>query len=164
MGVFFADRRCPLSAVATIPTYVPLDEAARQYGLSEVALRRAVEQGIIRAVRLLGEGIAVADEDVAVVAERDALWKKVKHLDGHQVGIEEACRKYNVSKASVYRWIELGYVRVLDDQRGGGRGHKRLVNEADVAYAALVADARGRKKGKRILVPEFIPPHASSQL
>ena len=105
----------------------------------------------------------MADEDVAVIAERDALWAQVRQLDGNSIGIEEACRKYSVSKASIYRWIDLGYVRVLDDQRGGGRGHKRLVNEADVAYAALVAEVRGRKKGKRILAPEFIPPHVVSQ-
>ena len=149
-----------MEAMTTLPTYIPLPEAAGRYGLSEAALRRALERGIIRAVRLLGEGIAVADEDVAVVAERDALWAQVSYLDGNSIGIEEACQKYNVSKASVYRWIELEYVRVLDDQRGGGRGHKRLVNEADVAYASLVAKVRGRKKGKRILAREFIPPHA----
>jgi len=60
---------------------------------------------------------------------------------------------------SIYRWIERGYVRVLDDQRGGGRGRKRLLNEADVAYAALVAKERGKREGRRILTPEFIPPH-----
>ena len=153
-----------MSAVAALPTYIPLTEAARRYGLSEAALRRAVEKGIIRAVRTPRGEILVVNEAVTQVKEhiarREQLWKQVSHLDGHPIGIREACEKYRLDVSSIYRWIDKGYVRVLSrGNKGGGRGRKRTLNEADVAYISLVADLRGRKQGKKIVTTEFIPPH-----
>jgi len=34
--------------------------------------------------------------------------------------------------------VALGYIRTLGGQKGGGRGNKRLLNETDVAYTALL--------------------------
>jgi predicted site-specific integrase-resolvase len=144
-----------------LPTYIPLSKAARRYRISAKDLTNLIEKGTIRAVKVNGR-VAVAEGDVARVVKRDELWQRVKHLDGKPIGMEEACTKYRLSSPSVYRWIELGYVRVLEDQRGGGRGRKRALNEADVAYAALVAEVRGKRRGRRIFTREFVPPHAAS--
>jgi predicted site-specific integrase-resolvase len=124
-----------------------------------------IEDGRIDAVKTNGD-VAVAEEDVSktqeTMAERDELWRRVQHLDGKPIGLREGCRKYDLSSPSVYNWIRKGYIRVLKDRRGGGRGRKRLLNEADVAYAALVAEERGQQQGRAIFVPEFVPPHCSA--
>jgi len=144
-----------------LPTYIPLNQAATRYGVNAAMLRHAVESGIMQAVRTPEGGILVASKDMAVMTERGNLWNQVRHLDGKPIGIGEACRKYKLGTVSVYHWIEQGYVRVLNDQRGGGRGNKRTLNEADVAYASLVADTRGRRPGRRIFTQKFLPPHLS---
>ena len=144
-----------------LPTYIPLNQAAMRYSVNVAMLHRAVESGIMQAVRTPEGRILVADEDVSVMVERDNLWNQVRHLDGRPIGLGEACRKYKLGTVSVYHWIEQGYVRVLNDQRGGGRGKKRTLNEADVAYASLVADTRGRRPGRRIFTRNFLPPHLS---
>jgi hypothetical protein len=145
-----------------LPTYIPVAEATEKYRVGRRELDRLVESGRVRAVQVNG-GIAVAEEDVKETTIRPSdLWDRVKGLDGEPIGLGEARRKYRLGAASLNRWVELGYVRVLDDQRGGGRGRKRMLNEADVAYIALVADERGRRPGRRILTPEFSPPHVSS--
>jgi len=141
-----------------LETYIPLKEAARRYGISAKILTHNVEAGIIRAVRVNG-GIAVAEEDVQVLSKRDELWERVKHLDGVPIGVEEARRKYHLGAASLNRWIRSKIVRVIETPSGRGRGKKKLLNEADVAYAELVAKERGRKRGKRIFTDEYLPPH-----
>jgi predicted site-specific integrase-resolvase len=124
-----------------------------------------IEDGRIDAVKTNGD-VAVAEEDVSktqeTMAKRDELWRRVQHLDGKPIGLEDAYTKYDMNPSSVYRWIEKGYIRILKDRRGGGRGRKRLINEADMAYIAEVGDERGRKRGKPILTSEFIPPHCNS--
>jgi predicted site-specific integrase-resolvase len=151
--------------LANLRTYIPLSEAVRRYDLDPGILTRMIEDGRIDAVRTNGD-IAVAEEDVdrtrKTMSKRDELWRRVRHLDGRPIGLREGCRKYDFSSPSVYNWINKGYIRVLKDTRGGGRGRKRLLNEADLAYAALVAKERGQQQGKAIFTTEFIPPHSVS--
>ncbi len=150
---------------ASFPTYILLDDAAKKYHFDRQTLTRLVECGKIQAVKING-GIAVAAKEVEnakqKMSKRNELWSRVQHLDGVPIGLEEACTRYNISSPSLYRWIDLSYVRVLGDQRGGGRGRKRTLNEADVAYAELVAKERGRKRGRRIFSSEYLPPHYAS--
>jgi predicted site-specific integrase-resolvase len=121
-----------------------------------------VDDGKIRAVEINGN-VAVAEEDIEdtspLLSKRKELWARVRHLDGKPIGVREACEKYNLSPTSLYRWINRKYIRVLNDQRGGGRGIKRLLNEADVAYAAAVAKRRGQTQGRTIFTSEFAPIH-----
>ena len=139
-------------------TYIPLREASERYGVARKSLTQLVDSGRIRAVNING-GIAVAEEDVASTSRRDELWARVGMLDGNPIGVAEARRKYRMGAATLNRWVKTGVVRVLEAPEGRGRGQKRLLNEADVAYAGLVADERGRKRGRRILTPEYMPPH-----
>ena len=142
-----------------LPTYIPLGEAAAKYRLDRQSLTQAIEDGIIRAVRING-GVAVANEDVAVVNKRNSLWKRVKHLDGNPISMSEACERYpEINFASLSRWVQQGHIRTISGQRGGGRGRKLLLNEADVAYTASLVQIRGKKPGKRVFTPEYLPPH-----
>lgn len=145
-----------------LPSYIPFREAIERYRLDRHVLARLVEDGRVRAVDIKGD-VAVAEEDVegasALVSKREELWAQVKHLDGKPIGVTESCKKYELSPSSLYRWIDRSYVRVLQDRRGGGRGHKRLLNEADVAYAALVAEHRAHTQTRDVFTSEFAPPH-----
>lgn len=143
-----------------LPEFLPLEEAARRYRLSPEALTQAIESGKVRAARLNGR-IWVAAEDIQKMTKRDMLWAQVAHLDGKPIALEQACLQYAISSPSLYKWISAGYVRVLEDHRGGGRGRKRLLNEADVAYAALVAQERGKRRGRAVFTEDFLPPHLS---
>jgi predicted site-specific integrase-resolvase len=148
--------------LANLRTYIPLSEAVRRYDLDPGVLTRMIEDGRIDAVRTNGD-IAVAEEDVdrtrKTMSKRDELWRRVRHLDGRPIGIRAACNEYGFSTSSLYRWIERDYVRILKDQRGGGRGRKRALNEADVAYAAEVAKIRGKTPGRAIFTSDYTPPH-----
>ena len=131
-----------MEAVATLPTYISLREAAARYGLSEAALRRGVETGIIRAVRLLGEGIAVADEDVAVVAAQQEAGKEGDEL----VSISEAARKLGISSSIVWEWYNKGWLPAK------GRGARRaiLVSFSRAQKLADLRKANGRR-GRRLI-------------
>jgi predicted site-specific integrase-resolvase len=148
--------------LSNLRTYISLSEASRRYDLDPAVLTSMIEDGRIDAVKTNGD-VAVAEEDVSktqeTMAKRDELWRRVQHLDGKPIGINEACDKYDFAPSSLYRWIDKGYIRVLEDQRGGGRGRKRLLNEADVAYAAEIADLRGRSPGRAIFVSGYTPLH-----
>jgi predicted site-specific integrase-resolvase len=149
--------------MAELPTYITLEEAARCYHLSQQMLTRAVENGIIRAVKVNGGIIAVAEGDVRVMSKREELWEQVKHLDGVPISVNDAAARYRLSTGSLTRWISAGYIRVLHpgDPRGG-RGRKTLLNEADVAYAKLVAGERQSKPGRRVFTREFLPAFLSA--
>lgn len=143
-----------------LPQYIPLDAALHRVPLR--ILRGAVISGKIGAVQV-NQTIFVDENAVAAwverraqaAAEREALWEKVKHLDGRGIGVEEACQMYGYGRSSIYRWLDAGQVRIVKDCRGGGRGHKRLLNQADLAYIAVVGEVHGRCSGRPILTPEF---------
>jgi len=144
-----------------LPTFIPLEEAARRYGLSREVLTRLIEDGKIKAARVNG-GITVAENDIREVKKRDRLWKQVEALDGCPIGVKDARLKYSFGAATLKQWIEDGIVRVLSHPDGYGRGKKKLLNEADVAYANLVAKARGRRRGRRIFTSDYLPPHVGA--
>jgi predicted site-specific integrase-resolvase len=141
----------------SLPVYITLSEATRRYRVSRGALTRLVESGRVRAVKIDG-GIAVAEEDVKGARKRDALWERVRHLDGVPICVSEAAERYRLSTGSVTRWVKAGYIRVL--RKGdpkGGRGRKTHLNEADVAYAKLASEQRQSKPGGQVFTAEFLP-------
>ena len=145
--------------VTELPQYIPLAEALRRFRISEEALKEAISSGRIRTATI-GEEVAVAEQDVRKLSiDREALWQEASRWEGHVIGIEEAHELYGLNKQSIYRWIEKGYIRVVKDQRGGGRGRKRLLNKADVVYIALLKERIGQHRGRRLLTPETLPPH-----
>ncbi len=131
-----------MEAVATLPTYIPFREAAARYGLSEATLRLAVEKGIIRAVRLLGEEIAVADEDVAVIAAQQEAREEGDEL----VSISEAARRLGINSGIVWWWYKHGWLPAL------GRGPNRaiFVSFKRAKELASLREKRG-KRGRRLI-------------
>ncbi len=146
--------------MAEMPVYILMDEATRRYGIDQKVLVRLVESGKIRAARLDGQ-VLVMDEDIQKITLRDKLWSQVAHLDQRPITLYQARAQYRIGSVTLYNWINQGIVRVL---KRAQKGKKPLVliNEADVAYAALVARERGVSRGRRTFTPDFLPPHLQS--
>ncbi len=140
-----------------LPTYIPLDEAVRRYRIDREALTQMVESGKIRAVRIDGR-IAMDEKSLEAVEQREILWRQVAHLDQVPITLYQARVKYHVGSVTLYNWIKDGIVRVLQ-QTYKGRKRVTLVNEADIAYAAKVAQVRNVRRGRRTFTPEYLPPH-----
>ena len=91
-----------------LPTYISLNQAATRYGVNVAVLRRAVEAGIMRAVKI-NEEVIVADEDVAVVAAQTEAKDKGDEL----VSISEAARRLNINSRIICRWESYGWLPVV---------------------------------------------------
>ncbi len=132
-----------------LPTYIPLTEAARRYGMSQEALTRAVADGIMRAVRTPDGRVLVASEDVAVVTK-----EQFSHLQGQGISIRGASRKYDVPVSTLRSWARQGHIKILTPPAERRQGRVILLDEQDVAYCATVyhqlKQARGQVAGMRI--------------
>ena len=140
--------------MVTLPTFLPLSEAARKYGLEEDRLRALIEKGKIRAGVVAGEMVVSEDEvrDQAVTRKEDLPeYKKHAHLKGVPIWINEAARKYNLLAPTILKWVRLGVIK-----RIGNEGNKVLLDEADVAYCAEIYKKFG-KQGRRMFDENGLP-------
>jgi len=143
----------------SLPTFIPLAEAARKYNLSEGVLTRLILDGRIHAGRLPSGDIVVSDDKriSEVESKEQVIQERFAHLRGKPVGIAEAARKYGITHPTISRWMRLGYIRRL-----GTNGQKILVDLADVAYCADVYRQRRGKQGRRIFDSEGYPYQSKS--
>ena len=132
--------------------YIPLDVAARKYGVSKKVLRQRIESGKLKSVKLADGGLLVADNnDPSLNIKREDF----EHLRGQKISMSEASRKYSTPEITIphqnfSRWAKTGYIKVLE------RGWKVLLDEADVAYCAAVFKAKYNfYDGQMIGVPVF---------
>ncbi len=110
-----------------IPNYIPIDQATKHYPISRAALTQAIQAGKMRAVKVNGS-IAVAEEDMKILAialDDDLLGKPIRAL--------EAAEKYNVTHASVNRWVNAGYVPIIEQRAG-----YLVVDEAHIKRCAEI--------------------------
>ncbi len=146
----------------TLPTFLPLSEAARKYGLDETRLRQLIEAGKIRAGTVTGE-VVVSEEEVRSEAIQEKGLRKEDlpeyqihaHLRGHSIGFTEALGRYNINLSTLYRWYKKGFIRETKREKGLG-GEKIFLDEADVAYCVEVYRRRGGQ-GKRVFNREGMP-------
>ncbi len=133
-----------MPTITGLPTYIPLREAAIRCGVSETVLRRAVNDGIIRSVRLTGGKIAVADEDAAIVAAQiEAI------ADGDElVSLSQAARKLQIDSSTVWWWYKHGWL----EKRGSGPRNAILFSwkEAKKLHQ-LYHQRRGGQRGRRLI-------------
>lgn len=123
--------------------YKTLQDAAKQYNVEPEKLRELIDQGDLRA-GMLGDGLIVLEDDVLTyVAERDVSREQFKDLDGVEIGINQAAIKYGFSTVVISDWVKRGKVRFIRKQ-----GNRKLVNEADVAYARALAEIKGLRSGR----------------
>lgn len=144
--------------MAALPNFLPVDEAARKYGLDLSRLHSLIEAGKIRAGMIAGETIVSEDEvrDEAVeqkVLSKEDLpeYQKHAHLKGNPIWISEAARQYRVLPQTLWKWVKAGYIKQV-----GTKGNKTLIDEADVAYCVEIYRKRG-KPGRILFNPDGTP-------
>ena len=133
--------------MVTLPTLIPLSEAASKYGLDELRLRALVEKGKISAGVVSGEMVVSEDEVRGEAIEQKGLRKEDlpeyqihAQLRGNPIWIRKAEEKYGIPNPTIWRWMKAGIINYL-----GRVGNKVLIDEADVAYCSEIYRQRGRQ-------------------
>jgi hypothetical protein len=123
--------------------YKTLQDAAEKYNIEPERLQELVDQGEVRS-GMLGDELIVLEDDVRTyVAERDVTREQFKHLEGVEIGINQAAIKYRFTGVTIADWVKRGKIRLIRQQ-----GNRKLINEADVAYARALADIKGLRSGR----------------
>jgi hypothetical protein len=128
----------------SIPTFIPLTEAARKYDLTEDVLTRLIQDGRIEAAQLPSGELLVSDESMNEKTKEQIIKEQFPHLQGTGITISQAATKYNVPRSTLEAWVSrYGYITIVDDHN-----YPKTINEAEVAYCAEVYHTR-RTKGIR---------------
>ena len=123
--------------------YKTLQDAAEKYNIEPERLQELVDQGEVRS-GILGDELIVLEDDVRTyVAERDVTREQFKHLEGVEIGVNQAAIKYRFTGVTISDWVKRGKIRLIRQQ-----GNRKLINEADVAYARALADIKGMRSGR----------------
>ena len=130
-------------------TYLPIQEAANFANMTIDELYNLISSGKIGASMLATTGtLIVKRSELPVRREDTAEWAQVAHLQGVGIGIRQASVKYNIGAATLGRWVDRGLVHRLSGEVL--RGQRLLVDEADVAYYAILYH-RDPGQGKKTL-------------
>jgi len=149
--------------MATEMNFITFSQAAQRLGVSIKALTATINSAKIKvATTPLGE--MIAEDDVAKIEKRNRLWKQVQKLDSKPISMLKASQDYGISLGTLRQWVNDGYIRTLSGGGERGRGHMRMLNQADVAYASLLLEERGKRPGKRLFTSDVLPPHMAQSV
>jgi vacuolar-type H+-ATPase subunit E/Vma4 len=130
--------------VASLPTYLLLEEAAARHERDVEDLERDIQEGRVQALRTLEGHVLVASEDVSLASKLEQVDVE-NSLEGTRIRLMDAARKYRISHANLVHWMDAGYIKVLE------RGPQLLVlNEADVALAVKIFKEAREETGSPI--------------
>ncbi len=136
------NHKSPAANGNSVPTYLPLSQAARKYNISENVLTRMIQDGRIDAAQLPSGELLVSDDGLNQTKTKEQIIEeKFTHLQGQAITISEAAQKYNVPGTTIRNWIKAGYIQTLGDS------YPTNINEADIAYCA---DVYGPRKSANI--------------
>ena len=141
-------------SLPTLPTYIPVAEAAEKYGYDLDELKKMARSGKINAAVLPDGDMVVSDDSIkAKILKKEDLpeYKKFADLADETIWVSKAARKYGISQSTISRWTQLGYIK-----KTGKQGNKRLLNAQDVAYCAEIYNTR-KGQGKRIFDQNGMP-------
>jgi hypothetical protein len=123
--------------------YKTLKDAAEKYNVEPEKLQELTDQGNVHTV-LFEDELLVSEDDVRTyVAQRDVSREQFKHLEGVEIGLNQAAIKYGFSTVVLSDWMKRGQVRFIRQQ-----ANRKIINEADVAYARALADIKGLRSGR----------------
>ena len=143
----------------TLPTFLPLPEAADKLGLSEAELRSRVESGTIAGgelpdgkivVNISGNGTNGDDINARLRAIKR---EDFEHLRGQAITVSEAAKKYGIIRRTIIRWADKGYCKIIVP------GYRMELDEADVAYCAAIHEVRKKYKSRAPLLQEDGSPY-----
>ncbi|NPV86321.1 MAG: hypothetical protein HPY45_09975 [Anaerolineae bacterium] len=151
----------------TLPTFLPLSEAARKYGLDETRLRQLVETGKIRAGTVTGEVIVSEEEVRGEAIQEKGLrkedlpeYQKHAHLKGKGISLSKAVEKYGLNPSTIFRWYKKGIIAEVGREVDLG-GERILYDEADIAYCHEV-HRRAGGQGRRVFDKNGLPHQAKT--
>jgi predicted site-specific integrase-resolvase len=124
----------------SIPTFIPLAEAARKYNLTEDVLTRLIQDGRIDAAQLPSGELLVSDESPNEKTKEQIIEEKFEHLQGQRISIYAAAKKYKLSHSTLRGWIKAGYITKIAQQVGDRS--LTLIEESEVAYCAFIYHKR----------------------
>ena len=133
--------------------YVPIREAAKKHNVDEEVLTQLIVAGMIKAKEEAGETLVAVDENDSGHNEKEPNTKeeiiaaKFAHLRGQPISVTEAANDYDLHRDTVLEWVKKGYITPLKE---GGRGSRKELDEAEVAYCAGVYHKRGGGRGVRL--------------
>lgn len=139
--------------MAALPTFLPLPEAARKYGLSEARLKAMIENGKIRAA-MIGDEVVVSEDEVRSTGLRKEdlpEYRQFANLHDIGIGIREASRKYGIHPATLSVWAKKGVIKIISVE-----SNRTLLDEQDVAYACYIYKRNG-KQGRKIFDKDGLP-------
>lgn len=122
-------------------TQLPVNEAARITGLHPDILIQLVKSGAL-AGNAAGD-LSTCDVDQAAIIAGQ-LGAARAPVEGQPILISDAAKKYGFHVNSFYRWIESGWVTVLQEEP------RVRVNEGDIAFARALADLQGHLAGRAV--------------
>jgi len=129
---------------------ISLPEAAKALGMSESSLRNLVEQGKIKGAVLPG-GEIVVSQDVSKIKVLNARLQEIDrkqfvHLENNFITLTQASDQYSIPNRTIRKWLNHGYLAA------DSSSYPVKVNEADLAYCALIYEER-QKKGLQYGAP-----------
>jgi hypothetical protein len=131
-----------------IPTYLPLADAAKKFGMSRTVLTQMIRSGKIEAVQLPSGELLVAAEDNGGKprTKQRIITEKFAHLRGQTINAYAAQKEYSIRYQNFIKWARSGYIEIIYEEEG------RLVemDAADVAYCAYIYNQKKTDYGGRI--------------
>ncbi len=137
---------------SNVPTFIPLADAARKFGLPKKVLTEQIQAGKIEAVRLPTGELLVADKlnDYQHKTKDQIIAEKYNHLRGKVISASAASRKYSgiygvvITPQHFSQWAAAGHIAVSG---GGGKGKRLKLDESDVAYCADIYTQKAQEYG-----------------
>jgi len=102
-----------MPTTATLPTFLPLPEAAKKFGMTEAILYERVEAGTIAAGILSSGEIVVSKDNIVpkannandINARLRAIHREdFEHLRGETITVTEAAEKYRIHRDTILEW------------------------------------------------------------
>jgi hypothetical protein len=131
------NHRSPAANGNSVPTYLPISQAARKYNISENVLTRMIQDGRIDAAQLPSGELLVSDDNLDQTKTKEQVIKeKFAHLRRKPITISKAAESYALAGTTIREWINRGYITIIDS------GYPTKIDEAEVAYCAEVYKER----------------------
>ncbi len=128
-------------AIKTLPAFITLDEAAKQYDVPLDVLIEAINKDAIKAIRVENV-IKVAENDVKVLSVQILKQQENDEL----ISISEAARRLGLPSGTVSQWQEYGWLPIL----GTGIRRAKLISWYQAQTLARLHQERSRR-GSRLI-------------
>jgi hypothetical protein len=133
--------------ISSLDQFIYVWQAARELNCQQDDIIRMVEEERLQAALLPDGRMGVSLKSLNAETPREGTPEYARFLDlqGNPISINEASRRYGVYTSTLTRWMQRGHLHVLEH-----KGNRTLLDEADVAYCALVYK-KNQGQGKRVL-------------